>query len=339
MNWVNDILSGIKSRTHDAFYDFDKMDALFIALIVFSSAMLVILAMKLIRFKTRKKRLTVIKKRNYFTARITGMLSRHDFSMKILNSIAVKLCMLNRYSYEKNLENSVIFCVVTAVFLLLSVIVFIPAVSVVWYVTITYILMSGAFAAIAFVIFTFVARLRFTSKLPETYKLLNSRYITSGNILKAINTSMEDFDRVVKREMHKLQNVLKKNNMAEIEETFKRLESTYRNEYMTLLLNLILQAYYKGGDAAIKKQFENTTEEILADIENQKDLSFTARIYMALALFLPLGVKWFEAFNHNALGSKASEFYSSPLGVEIKLLFYFALLFYLGILLFMERTA
>ena len=184
-----------------------------------------------------------------------------------------------------------------------------------------------------------MAKQRFTNKMPDTFKLINSRYIITGNILKAINISMEDFDKTVRREMFKIYDVLKKNNMYEINYTFKVLEITYKNEYFTLLLNLIKQAYYRGGNGVIKKQFEDTTEEILSDIENQKDLSFTSRTYIFIALFLPFGVKFLESFNANALGEKAREFYISPLGIEIKIIFYFAFLIYLGIMLFMERTA
>jgi hypothetical protein len=308
-------------------------------LLIFSTIVLSIYLIKTLVYKRTKKRLTVLKNKNYIISRVTLKLLKNNISLKILKNISIKLCMLNSYSYEKNLENAVMLCIIFTVLFFLSILVFVPTISVVWYVSFTYLLMAGAFIGILFVIFTFIARLRFTAKLPETYKLLNSRYMTIGNILKAINISMDDFDKAVRREMYKVHNVLKKNNMNEIDETFRRLESTYKNEYMTLLLNLIMQAHYKGGDEAIKRQFENTTEEILTDIENQKDLSFTARIYMFLGLFLPFAVRWLEKFNQSALGDKAIEFYRSPQGIEIKLIFYFAFFLYLGILLFMERTA
>ncbi|MCX8130727.1 MAG: hypothetical protein N3I35_11585 [Clostridia bacterium] len=339
MNWLKGLLSEIGQEISGVFYNFDSMDAFSLILLLSSLIIITALIVRTIKYRGRKRRLTVFKSKNYLITRITNVLSRKNAVMKVLNNITIKLSMMNSLSYEKNQENAVVLSAGAILFLLLSVFLFIPTVNVVWYVALTYILMSIAFVIIAFIIFTFIARLRFTSKLPGTYKILNSRYITSGNILKAISASMEDFDKSVKREMHKIHNILKKNNMAEIDETFRRLENAYKNEYLTLLLNLIIQAHYKGGDAAIKRQFENTTEEILTDIENQKDLSFTARIYMLLAVILPAGVKWLEGFNQNALGAKAAEFYASPLGIEIKLLFFFAFFFYLGILLFMERTA
>lgn len=274
---------------------------------------------------------------------ISGYLSnffmRFSLSNKLLTKLAINISLFNRYSLDKNLEYASLAFILVFLTALLSVILFLPSTVVVWYIGVSYIVIALIFVFLVLTVFVFIAKQSFTNKMPDTYKLLNSRYTITGNILKAINISMEDFDKTVRREMFKIYDVLKKNNMAEINFTFKVLEITYKNEYFTLLLNLIKQAYYRGGNGVIKKQFEDTTEEILLEIENQKDLNFTSRTYILIALFLPFGVKFLESFNGNALGEKAYEFYSSPLGIEIKIIFYLAFLVYLGFMLFLERTA
>jgi hypothetical protein len=229
----------------------------------------------------------------------------------------------------------VVFCL-TAIFCIL---IFFPGSSIVWYVFLAYIGLIVFFLALMFYIFEMIARVRFTSKLPETFKLLNSRYTSKGNILKAIAASMDDFDGAVKKEMRAVYDVLRKNNMNEIDNTFKTIENAYTNEYLTLLLNLIRQAHYKGGEVTIKEQFEQATEDVLLDIENQKDISVTTRAYILLAITMPLCVKGVELFNNSALGGKSIEFYSSPYGIQLKLFFLFALIGFIAYMMYLERTA
>ncbi|HBY21264.1 MAG TPA: hypothetical protein DEG71_09730, partial [Clostridiales bacterium] len=105
---------------------------------------------------------------------------------------------------------------------------FIPITSVIWYILLFYIFMSLVFVTLTFYVFTIIAKSRFNNQLPQTFKILNSRYITQGNIMKAIDVSLQDFDKSVRREMIKIYNVLKKNDMDEINNTFKMIESTYK---------------------------------------------------------------------------------------------------------------
>ncbi|MCX7921396.1 MAG: hypothetical protein N3B21_05150 [Clostridia bacterium] len=339
MELLKKVFDGWKLIASKVVKEISGSDILLLLLLMLIAAMVLALVITTIKYRNRKRRFTILKDRKNVLWKLTNQLKGHELSMKVLDNLAIKLGMYNKYSYERNLEYAAIVCIITVIFTAISTLVFLPSAKVAWYVTLSYIFITLVFVAIVFVIFTFMARMRLTSKLPDTYKLLNSRYITTGNILKAINVSLDDFDKAVKREMIKIYDVLKKNDMYEIEEAFKRLEKTYKNEYITLLLNLIMQAHYKGGDEVIKKQFENTTEEILEDIENQRDLSFTSRLYMFLALVLPFSIWGLEKFNEAALDNKAIEFYSSPFGIELKILFFFAFLVYLGVLIFMERTA
>lgn len=294
---------------------------------------------KEIRYARYRKLLTVKKMRISWLSRLTGWLKASPLFSHGLNKLAIQISLFNRYSLEKNQEFASLACILILLFTLFSMAIFLPYTKAVWYMVCSYILVAVTFVILVFLVFVMMAKQRFTNKMPDTFKLLNSRYIITGNIVKAIHISMEDFDKTVRREMFKIYEVLKKNNRFEINYTFTLLEVTYKNQYFTLLLNLIKQAYYRGGEGIIKKQFEETTEEILLDIENQKDLSFTSRTYIFISLFLPLGVRFLEAFNFSALGDKAKEFYESPLGIELKISFYFMLLLYLGCMLWMERTA
>ncbi|MDP4182247.1 MAG: hypothetical protein Q8942_14305 [Bacillota bacterium] len=270
---------------------------------------------------------------------ITKRLKRNRYFLILAENIAFKIGMFNNYSYERNLEFATVACFAILGAVALSIALFIPLVSVIWYILVFYIFMAVIFAVLLFYIFTMVARSRFNNQLPETFKIINSRYITHSNILKAINVSLNDFDKAVKREMVKIYDVLKKNDMYEIDNTFRMIDRAYKNEYVSLLLNLIKQAHYKGGNKVIKEQIENTTEEILIDIANQKDLSASTRTYIFLSIFL-LPATWFvERFNHKALGEKSIEFYSSPYGIGVKIGFLLALMFYIGMMLFLERTS
>ncbi|MCR4437176.1 MAG: hypothetical protein QHH06_15435 [Clostridiales bacterium] len=182
-----------------------------------------------------------------------------------------------------------------------------------------------------------MAKIRFTGKLPETFKMLNSRYMSRGSIQEAIWTSLEDMDKAVRKEMKKVYDTLNTNSMEEIDNTFNMIESFYRNEYLTLLLNLIRQAHYKGGSIVIKEQFEVSTEEILSEIERSKDLSATSRSYILLSLFMPVGLLGIEYFNRVALGNAADQFYASPMGIGIKIVFFVSLVLYIGYLLYLEK--
>lgn len=237
----------------------------------------------------------------------------------IVNNVAIKLSMFNSKSIEANLQNAVKLIYLTgAIFISLTIIIF--AGENIWYMKLVYLLL------ICFLFYIFITaavssiRVRFTSRLPETYKLLNSRYMSQKNILKAIDVSLDDFHPTVRKVMFQISSTLKKNDMDKIERTFEVIDSNYNNEYLSILLILIKQAYYKGGNEAIQEQFEAVTEDILLDIENQRDLAVTTKSYMiGAAIMSPLMLFVIEKFGSQALGASSIEFYSSPQGVNIKI--------------------
>ena len=291
------------------------------------------------RYVRKKLQLKIEKDKKSFVKIIVRALSTSKLTGRTIKKVTLRVSMFTSFSYEKNQEIATIFLVVFFLMAMLCLFIIFPGASVVWYVFLAYMGLAVFFLVLMFYVFEMIARVRFTSKLPVTFKLLNSRYTSKGNILKAIAASMDDFDRAVKKEMRAIYDVLRKNDMSEIDNTFRSIEAAYRNEYLTLLLNLIHQAHYKGGEVTIKAQFEQATEDVLLDIENQKDLSITSRAYILLAIAMPLCLKGVELFNNSALGVKSVEFYSSPYGIQLKLFFLFALIGFIAYMLYLERTA
>jgi hypothetical protein len=270
---------------------------------------------------------------------ITDWLGRFKLLKKLLHFLTVRIGMFNGYTYSKNLEIATVVLIILTAFFLLFLAFLLPSGKLVWYMLLAYFMLSAAFLALLLYVFSTVAKIRFTSKLPETFKMLNSRYMSRGSIQEAIWISLEDMDKVVRKEMKKVYDILNTNNMEEIDNTFNTIDRFYKNEYFTLLLNLVKQAHYKGGRAVIKEQFETTTEEILSEIERSKDLSATSRSYILLSLFMPAGLIGIEYFNRIALGSAADQFYASPLGIGIKIVFFVSLISFIGYLLYLEKVS
>lgn len=271
---------------------------------------------------------------------VTKHLTKNATIKEILRRVAIKIGMFTEYSYQKNLEfatATIIGSSFVSIFAI-AVLLHLQGGSL-WYIALFYFIIAIIIIVILFYIFFAMARMNFITKLPDTYKILNSRYISKGNILKAINVSLDDFDKVIRKEMIKIYNVLKKNNMAEIDYILENIDMTYSNQYLTILLSLIKQAHYKGGSDMIKEQFETLTEEILEEIENKKDLSSASRSYIIMSVFIPFTMPILKKFNIGAIGVKASEFYNSPIGIKLPIFIIVAMLIYMGFLLVLERSA
>ncbi len=311
-----------------------------IAWILFITAMALgtyVLCSRLL-YARRRRQYLIQKKQGSPLKLLCCRLEKNNKVKRILDVVAIKIGIYNNYSMEKNREYAIVAILLLAITILVFFNVLVPAVSILWYVGVIYFILGFLFAALIIYMINSVVSLKFTLQLPEVYKILNSRYTTEADILKAIDISIEDFKGAVQREMIRIGNVLRKNNKEKINETFQMLDKMYDNEYFTLLLNLIHQAYYKGGREGIKKQFENITEEILTDIENRKDLIITSRMYMAFVLFVPITLPWLKRFNEAALGEKSAAYYQSAHSERMQLLLIITVLIYVGTFLYMERT-
>ncbi len=287
----------------------------------------------------RRKKYLVRSKQHSKLRRALVMLTKIRILRWIIRFFALKLSVFNNNSIEKNEELAVLFVVTVNVSIIVLLLIVFPQNIALWYVFLFYYVLFILLITLSLYTINLMVRMRFTSQLPKTYKILNSRFTTEEDIVKVIDASLEDLDKAVKREMTRIRNVLRKNNPEKIEKTFSNMEEIYKDEYLTILLNLIRQAYYKGGKESIQQQFEAVTEEILIDIENRKDLAFTSRMYIVISLFTPYGIVWLERFNNQALGEKSIEFYSSPAGISLKIIIMIVLLIYMGTLLLLERVS
>lgn len=270
--------------------------------------------------------------------KVLRILDRHKGFNKLLDWFAIRIGIFNSYSFKKNREYglwAILCCLITFAIVMLW-----PGFyrGHIWYERLAgFLVMVGIIALILYLINSLVL-LSFTCKLPMVFKLLTSRYMTEGDILKAIDRSIDDLKGSMLREMLRVQQVLRKNQRDKIEATFRAMEDMYQNEYFTLLLSLIHQAYFKGGQGGIKQQFENITEEIYTAIENEKDLIVTSRMYIFLSLLLPLGIYWIERFNEAALAEKSLVYYQSLEGGGLRILLWISMITFIGIMIFMEKV-
>ena len=293
-----------------------------------------------LRYTSIKRKFTVRKTKKGLLAKIVEKALKIKFIEKIMNGTALRVAMLTGFSLEKNLEIAFVILTALCVTSVIIIAAMLHGSKVLWYVYLIYISVAALFIWLAIYLLQVMSKFRFTSKLPQTYKIINSRYISLGNILKTISVSLDsgDFDGPVRRVMNVIRDALVKNDMDTINNTFKMIEDSYKNEHLTLLLNLILQAHYKGGEEVIKQQFEEATDDVLLDMENQRDLSAASRLYVLLALLMPLCIVGIERFNEHALGGAASEFYASTTGVELRVLVILLIIIFVAVMIFMERT-
>lgn len=291
------------------------------------------------RKKYIKIRYSILKNKVSLLSKITKTVKKNNIIKSVLEKIAVRIGMLNGYDNDKNIELSTLLLLCTIIVFIIILIIIILIIKTIWYLFLMYLIIAVLFINLIFFIIFKTARMKFTDKLPETFKLLNSRYLSSGKIINAIEISLNDFDKSVKKEMIKLYDVLRVNKKEKIDETFEMIEHMYKNEHLTLLLQLIKQAHYKGGSDTVIELFEDSTEEILTEIENHKDLLSAGRIYIFVAMCLPIFLEGAKIFNKNSLGVEVlSEFYHSIEGIRLYIALLIFVMFFIGTLLFVERT-
>lgn len=291
-----------------------------------------------ISYKLNKQKLKVTRKHTSTLKKIVIYLSRYSYSKKILENLSYKVAIYNKDSIEKNKEYSVIFMIFMVVFILISGLVIIPNNTLIWYMSLFYMLIVVIFVSLGIYAMNMASRLSFSKKLPKTYRLINSRLIITENILEAIDLSKNDFDKSIAREMTRIYDCLRKNTKSRAEETFDFLENMYKNDYFTILLSLIYQAHYKGISHELKKQFEDTKEDILTELEDQRDLDFIAQLYIGLSIFFPFSIGFVERFNEMGLGDKAVLFYSTPRGMILKLVILAFVLIHAAIILVLAKN-
>ncbi len=208
-----------------------------------------------------------------------------------------------------------------------------------WYMVAADLILTLFLAGIAVSLAKMLARARFTSGLPETLKIINSRFLSRRSMAKAISATIEqgDLKGPSKRVMSDIRDVLLRNDMKAVEETFSFMVKAYNDYYLRLFLNLVKQAHFKGGCDTVREQLEDLTEEILSSMENRKDLASASGMYMVLTALIPLAVKWVERYNLSAAGAAAVSYYESPAGFGARITIYFVIIFFTGVMMSMAE--
>lgn len=314
-------------------------DLIWLIPLILATIFIGIFVQSIIKEKIRKRKYLINKHHIRFTKKLKDYMLKYHYLKKLIDIMALKICIFNDRSFEINREYSSVVVILSTIFTIFNIIFLIPSSSILWYHIIFFSIFIVIFLVLVFYIINTIIKLNFTKQLPRTFKLLNSRFSRKGDILEAIDISLEDFDRAIARELTRVSEVLIKNDDDKIEEEFEMIDRIYNNEYFTVLLNLIKQAYYKPGNESIKKIFSNTTSNILLELQMQKKLSLANIWYILLSFLVPYGIIKVEEFNLNTLGEETFGFYSSPTGIGLKVLIYLAMFAYILGLLLLKRTA
>lgn len=285
-----------------------------------------------------KHKWTITKNKDSLLKILVRKLSKYPVLKRIIISVSYKVAIFNKDSLEKNKEYAVALLIIKSSFMMIFLGIIFPYINLIWYMSLFYMLISIIFISLVVYALSMFAKMSFTKKLPKTIKVLNSRLAITEDILEAIDLSKYDFDKPIRREMTRIYDCLRKNTREKAKETFDFLEDVYRNDYFRLLINLILQADEKGVTEEIKKQFSDINEEILTELENQRDLDLVAKIYVGVGLLFPLFIRFVEEFNRRGLGDKADIFYSSPSGMIFKIAILVCILIYSSTMLILARN-
>lgn len=314
-------------------------DLAWIIPLTLSLILVLLLSYRILQAKIKRRRYLINKNHVSVKKKLTNWMLKYELIKALLNKIALKICVFNERSIEKNLEYSSVLLVFTLFFILANFIFLIPSSIILWYYVVFFIIFIIIFIALVFYIINIVIRYSFTKQLPRTFKLLNSRFSKKGDILQAIDISLEDFDKAIARELTRVSEILVKNDEDRINKEFEMIDRIYNDEYFTILLNLIKHAYYKPGNDAVKKVFSHTTSSILLELQVQKKLSLANIWYIVMSFLVPYGVVKVKEFNLHTLGEDVHKFYSSPLGIGFEVLIYLSMFTYILGLLLLRRTA
>ncbi len=189
--------------------------------------------------------------------------------------------------------------------------------------------------------FSFVhlaVREQFRRNLPAVFRVINSRYLVSGDIVEALRQAREDIGGRMGRLLSVIREALMLNDPERREKILEDLRLRYRDPFFTLLLYLLQQAADKGGREAVMEQFIQTAEECLLDMEYRKNLRVPSRTYSALILLFSGLFFAVARFNIDALGQEALLFYQSAATDWYQLVFFLFAAVSIGILQILERA-
>ena len=194
------------------------------------------------------------------------------------------------------------------------------------------------FGAISCSFVHLAVREQFRRNLPAVFRIVNSRYLVSGDIVEALGQARQDIGGRMGRLLSVIREALVLNDSERRRAILENLRCRYRDPFFTLLLYLLQQAADKGGREAVMEQFIQTAEECLLDMEYRKNLRVPARTYSALILLFSGLFFAVARFNIGALGQEALLFYQSPATDWYQLVFFLFAAVSIGVLQILERA-
>ena len=192
-----------------------------------------------VRYQKIVKKYSVVKSNLEKTSKLTDVVMKTSAGRRMVHHISIRVGIITGFSFTQNcnIASKIVFVGFFAAAGLFGV--FLAVARQVWYVSLSYSVLLTAILYLLLNSVSEVLKSRFTSKIPETYKILNLRYVSCGDIIMSIEVSMNDFDAVIRREMLNIYNTLRKNDASEITQAFRLIDQAYQFKFMSFLINLI----------------------------------------------------------------------------------------------------
>lgn len=275
----------------------------------------------------------------YYSSKVYGCLSKIKLFQKIHKELSYKLSVFNRQSFEKNSQYAT-FIIPGALLAMIIASVVIVIVSLpLWYIALIYIAILSGGVIFMFLIISGLIMNSYLKKMPETLKILNSRFSSKKNISKAIGASLGDFHRSIQGDMQRIYDALKINDTNRAKYVFDSVSEKYgAEEHMTMLLELIWIAHYNGGGQDISEQFDIMIQDVIRDIENKQDLRSATTGYIIMALLFMFGVPLVRIYNATILDAGQMAYYSSREGLIFAGIYLLIVAAVVAILFYTERS-
>lgn len=231
-----------------------------------------------------------------FWYKVMKVFSKYKLLDDIMANLAVKFSMLNADSQEVNKVYGAMSIVGVSLTGTLAIVYSLVVVDV-WYVGLMFFVASLLFVFTIFFFVFGIARLNVLKALPVVYTALARRLREHSHVVDMLDAVKDDLQGPMKREIIKLNNVLKRNDREVIEQQFDITEKNYSNGYISLMLMLIMYVYDEGNSSGVKERFLKMSSQLKNMIDYQKTLAQTARTWMGttvgVGVFGLFGSRWF----------------------------------------------
>lgn len=274
----------------------------------------------------------------HYCNRMYNLFKKSKIFSKVHCELSYKLSVFNRQPFEKNSQYATMIIPAAVIILLIISIIIIIACLPLWYIALIYIALLAGGMIFGFLILSGLIMNSYLKKMPETLKILNSRFSSKKNISKAIGVSLPDFHKSIRGDMERIYDALKINDMHRAKYVFDSVEKKYDSEHMTILLELIWIAHYNGGGQDISEQFDSMIQDVIQDIENRQDLKSASTGYIVMSLLFMMGIPLVRMYNATILDASQMAYYDSRSGLIFAGLYLLIVAVIIAILFYTERS-